>query len=260
LETKTNELFNLFVKEHGDIDPSYFNGVTTKFIHILEAVANVNITIYSIEKSPDEKLIGELVRRSIGLYPENVNLVQYQKHVSYVADPNELFALFRCKICSRFFKRSGNLKRHISSCTEKTTNVYPGGVYNPNDTIFKKLHELKIYVPKELQLFNNFAVYDFESYCEKDSESNESEIENREESALFQNTKKLVYLGQHVPISVSVCDNMQNEVKFICNKDPTQLVTEFCQHLATLSEKSRQIVQASHKKYLDQLETLFVAV
>ena len=76
-----------------------------------------------------------------------------------------------------------------------------------------------------LSLFNNFAVFDFESIC----------VEN---SSLI-DTETTTWVGKHEPISVSITSNHFQEPIFNCDPDPHSLVSTFVTTLENLAEKSK---------------------
>ena len=77
---------------------------------------------------------------------------------------NKVFKWFR-STCDKFFRRSSNLQRHLPKCEELLGNIYPRSFYQ----LFDKLKAFDIEVTEEKLLFNNFAVFDFESICVKSS-------------------------------------------------------------------------------------------
>ena len=227
IEGKALEYFESFLRYFGDRDKRYFRGVKTSEIPVLEKIADVNINIYSHTKSAENGgIIGQQIRRSLGIHSDTCNLLQVGKHVCYITNMTAFFQRYKCLTCSKFFTKSGNMLRHMRrDCTESVRNVYPGKVYNLSQTMFEKLEELGIVVEQKDRLFSHFAIFDFETYC------------SREE--LLKPTNTMDYQGKHIPISVSVCNNfVSTDPSFIHNADPQQLVTDFVNYLERLSEMS----------------------
>ena len=222
-EDETMCLFELFLKEGGDREKKYFRGVKMTDISILERVAQVNIHIYQLsETSETSTLTGEIVYRSLCLYDDTCHLLQVDKHVCYIKDLDSLFGRYICNLCDVVFNRRSNLIRHMKVCSEKTRDVYPGEVYKLQETIFEKLAEIGIVVAEEDRLFKNFAVFDFETFC------NESHLEP---------TATTEFIGEHIPVSVSICNNfISKEPFFLHNSDPQQLVVDFINYLEKLSD------------------------
>ena len=74
-------------------------------------------------------------------------------------------------------------------------------------------------------MFENLAVFDFESICVK--EETYKEIET---------TK---WIGKHVPISVSISPNLIAEPILLCNSDPRNLVSSFISALESLATQRK---------------------
>ena len=74
-------------------------------------------------------------------------------------------------------------------------------------------------------LFRNFAVFDFESICVKNSKLVETET--------------TTWVGKHESISVSIASNLLKEPIFICNTEPNSLVPAFVNSVESLAEKHK---------------------
>ena len=74
-------------------------------------------------------------------------------------------------------------------------------------------------------IFNNLAIFDFESICVPTEELKENTNYNLD--------------WKHVPISVSLESNLIDEPIFLYSKDPQNLKIEFVSNLELLAEKSR---------------------
>ena len=183
LEEEPSKLFNLFLLNSTNPDPSKFQGVCMDDIPSVEEIVGINIFIYGIDLI-DDSMVGELARRSIKKYEKNVQLIRYNKHICYVDNMNALFKAFRCPTCDTYFQKTGNLERHLVRCSERVKHIYPKNVYQLRETLFDKLDSFGIQYTDDQKLFTNLAVFDFES--EK-----------------FKNTETTTWIGKHVSISVS---------------------------------------------------------
>ena len=105
LEEETSKLFNLFLVNSTNPDPSKFQGVCMDDIPSLEHIVSVNIFIYDIDLI-DGAMVGELARRSIKRYEENVQLIPYSSHICYVDKINAHFKAFRCPTCDTYFQKT----------------------------------------------------------------------------------------------------------------------------------------------------------
>ena len=75
LEEETSKLFNLFLVNSTNPDPSKFQGVCMDDIPSVEDIVAINIFIYDIDFI-DGAMVGELARRSIKKYEKTVQLVR----------------------------------------------------------------------------------------------------------------------------------------------------------------------------------------
>ena len=128
LEEETSKLFNLFLVNSTNPDPSKFQGVCMDDIPSVEDIVSIINFIYDIELI-DGAMVGELARRSIKKYEKNVQLIRYNSHICYVDNINALFKAFRCPTCDTYFQKTGNLERHLVSCSERVKHIYPKNVY-----------------------------------------------------------------------------------------------------------------------------------
>ena len=173
----------------------------------------------------DGELIGELCRRSIQKYEKNVKLLRYNNHICYVNNINALFKVFQCTSCDTFFSKTGNLERHLVTCSDRVKHIYPKNVYELRETLFEKLDAFNVPYKNEQKRFKNLAIFDFESICFK------------EES--FKQTETTTWIGKHVPISVSISSNLIPEPIFLCNANPHHLISSFITALGGLATQSK---------------------
>ena len=128
LEEETSKLFNLFLVNSTNPDPSRFQGVCMENIPYVEVIVAVNVFIYDIDFI-DGAMVGELARRSIKKYEKSVQLIRYKSHICYVDNINALFKAFRCPTCDTYFQKRGNLERHLVRCSERVKHIYPKNEY-----------------------------------------------------------------------------------------------------------------------------------
>ena len=193
LEEETSKLFNLFLVNSTNLDLSKFQGVCRDYIPSVEDMVGINFFLYNIDLI-DNAMVGELARRSIRKYEKSVQLIRYNSHICYVENIQALFKAFRCPTCDTYFQKTGNLERHLVRCSERVKHIYPKNVYQLRETLFDKLDSFSIQYTDDQKLFNNLAVFDFESICIPEEK--------------FKNTKTTTWIGKHVPISVSISSNL----------------------------------------------------
>ena len=190
----------------------------------------LNIFRYDIDFVNGE-LIGDLCRRSIQKYGKSVKLLRYNKHICYVNNINALFKAFRCTTCDTFFSKTGNLERHLVTCSECVEYFYPKNVYELRETLFEKLDAINIPNRSVQKLFKNLALFDFESICVKDE--------------AYKQTETTMWIGKHVPISVSISSNLIPEPNFLYNTNPHHLILSFITALEGLATQSKAQMKLS---------------
>ena len=228
LEEETSKVFILFVNNSGEGDPSKFQVVHMTDFPKVEEMLHLNIFLYDND-FVDGELIGELYRRSIQIYENSVKLLRYNNHICYVNNINALFKAFRCTTCDTFFSKTGNLERHLVTCSHRVEYIYPKNVYELRETLFEKLDAINISHRNEQELFKNLSKLDFESICVK------------EES--YKQTETTTWIGRHVPISVSISSNWIPEPIFLCNANPHNLISSFITALEGLATQSKAQVK-----------------
>ena len=166
LEEETSNFLNLFLNNSEEGDISQFQGVHLNDIPKIEDLLQLNTFLYDINFVGGE-LIGELARRSIQGYENSVKILRNSNHICYVNNCNALFNAFRCATCDTFFSKTGNLERHLVTCSDRVKHIYPKNVYELRETPFEKLDAFNIPYKNEQKLFKNLAVFNFESICVK---------------------------------------------------------------------------------------------
>ena len=142
---------------------------------------------------------------------------------------NALFKAFRCPTCDTYFQKTGNLERHLVSCSERVKHIYPKNVYELRETIFDKLDSFDLQYTDDQRLFANLAVFDFESICIPEEK--------------FKNTETTTWIGKHIPISVSISSNVITKPIFLCNSNPRDLVESFIDAVEGLAEQSKALMK-----------------
>ena len=224
LEEETSKLFNLFLVNSTYPDPSKFQGVCMDDIPSVEDIVGINIFIYDIDLV-DGAMVEEVARRSIKKYEKKVQLMRYNSHICYVDKIHAFFKAFRRPTCDTYFQKTGNLERHLVSCSERVKHISPKNVYQLRETLFDKLDSFGIQYTDDQKLFTNLAVFDFESNCIPEEK--------------FKNTKTTTWIGKHVPISVSISSNLIAEPKFLCKSNPRDLVGSFIDAVEGLATQSK---------------------
>ena len=225
LEEDTSKTFNLFLNnsEDGDVSKK-FQGVHLNDIPKIEDLLQLNIFLYDID-FVDRELIGELCRRSTQKYENSVKLLRYNIHICYVNNKNALFIAFRCTTCDTIFSKTGNLERHLVTCSDRVKHIYPQNAYELRETLFEKLDVFKISYRNEQKLFKNLEIFDSESVCVKEDS--------------YKQTETTTWIGNYVPISISISSNLIPEPIFLCNANPYHLISSFITALEELETQSK---------------------
>ena len=190
----------------------------------VEEMLQLKIFLYDFDFL-DGELTGELCRRSIQKYENSVKFLRYNNHIRYVNNINALFKSFRCTTCDTFFSKTGNLERHLVTCSDRIKHIHPKNLYKLRETLFEKLDAFNTQYGSEQKMFKNLAIIDFESICVK------------EES--YKQTETIIWIGKHVPISVSISSNLIPEPIFLYNTNLHHLISSFIIALEELATQSK---------------------
>ncbi|KAJ8306861.1 hypothetical protein KUTeg_014945 [Tegillarca granosa] len=206
-----------------------FSGVALEEFPKFEECYKVNLEAYTIT----EEGYAFSVYKSRGRYESSMYVNLYQNHASYINNFATYAQKFQCQMCQRLFNRSNKLRVHQKTCTKQTTFKYPGGFHQAQLSIFDKLDEFGIHVSQKERTFEWFIVYDFEAMLQKTDQKQ---------------TDYLQWTAQHVPISVSICSNVEGYTDAMCFIDPNQerLVEQM---IAAMSEISEKVIEMAGKKW-----------
>ena len=127
LGEETSKFFNLFINKKDGLSADQFQGVHVNDIPFVEDLLSPNIVLYDID-IVDGNIIGELARRSMQKYNNTVRLLRYNSHICNISNFNAVFQAFSCPNYDTFFNRTFNLDWHLTTCSERVKNVYPGNV------------------------------------------------------------------------------------------------------------------------------------
>ena len=229
-EKLEEEDFNLFRNNSEEGDVSKLQGVHSNDISKVDDLLQLNIFLYDID-FVDGELIGELYRRNIQKYEKSVKLLRYNNNICYVNNINAFFKAFRCTTCDTFFSKTGNLERHLVTCSHRVKHIYPKIVYELRETLFEKLDAFNIPYRNEQKLFKNLGIFDFESICV--------------EEGSYKQTETTTWFGKHVPIINSISSNLIPEPIFLCNANPHYLISFFITALERLATQSKAQMKLS---------------
>ena len=162
---------------------------------------------------------------------------------------NKYSRCFICERCDASFPKAYRLQRHKRSCEAKVKRVYPGGVYHPSQTIFKKIEEGGIAVPPKLKYSRYRATFDIEVYYP------------RHGTNLPKKWDKLEYTAEHQLLSISVASNVPGCKQPRCfvveeegREAALQTVTPFVEHLERIAEQASELEGSCFAPLLKRLE------
>ena len=221
-----------------------FEGVTIDELHKVEATFDVNVCVYKLVPTGNEKTKAEIVRRSLCSYAQTMYLNLYETHFSYIKDINTYSHSWRCRNCeTSLWKNPKDLLRHERTCTEGIKRVYKGGVYHPPPSVFERLDDEGIVVEKMLRYYPYRATFDFESYFS--------------DERLPANSDKLQWSARHIPLSVSVASNVPGHETpqcYVTDGDSDKLVGDMMASRSAISDAAYDLLKPSHESVLDQLK------
>ena len=206
-----------------------FKGIRIADLPQFEECFSVKLNVYSL--NPDQSCV-KVYTTIMDVQDEVVTTLDlnlFESHFSLIINMTLYAKNYGCHFCGRSFPLLSKLKAHEKCCCSRVRYTYPGGIYKSPLTIFEEMKlTLGIEVPKELQVYPCFAVYDFEALLKK--------VETGEEEE-----GRTVWTTEHVPICVSVCSNVSGYTApyAITDDDPDNLVKSMCDHLELIQIKAK---------------------
>lgn len=202
-----------------------------------ESFFKVNMEVYSLE----EDGLARSIYKSRGLQETTMYVNMYENHLSYIRDFSMYAQKYQCKSCDRHFDHAGHLHRHQRACSNQTKFVYPGGFYRPTESIFERLNEFGINVPDDQRTFPWFVCYDFEAVLQK--------VTDRP-------TEMLEWTQKHVPVSVSICSNVENNKEPFCivEQDQDKLVQQMVAAMKCIANRVYELADEKWGWVLEEID------
>ena len=166
-----------------------FSGVSLFDFVELENFYKINIVAYELENNK-----AKLIQRSRELYNETMKVNVFENHLSLIVDFEKYCCVYQCKHCDKPWYQNYNYYRHTKIYLTTVRESFPEGVYHKPYTIFEKLEQIGIQVPKQDCIYPYYACYDFEAYLCRDQ--------------LPENRPKLLFEARHVPMSVGIASSV----------------------------------------------------
>ena len=220
---ETSKMITLFLENFKGTSTASFQGVYMKDNPIVEDLVQKNIFLYDIDLV-DGAMIEE-VAGIVGKHFNTFQFLRYYSHIRYVTKFIALFEASRCPPCDLFINSAGNLERHLTICRKRVKHNFPKNVNQLRETLVDNFDSFGILCTHNQKLFNNMAIFDFESFYVED--------EN------FKDTEATAWIGKHIPISVSILSNFIQECNFVHVPNPRDLVSAFIDALEKLAAESK---------------------
>ena len=221
-----------------------FAGVTLEDLSKIEATFDVNVVVYKLVATGNEKTMAEIVRRSPCQYIETMYLNLYETHFSYIRDIKVYSHSYKCSKCGEsLWKYPSLLKRHELTCEGGIRRVYKGGVYHTTPSIFQRLDDEGIVVDEALRYYPYRATFDFECFFTGDN--------------LPADTNTLQWSARHVPLSVSIASNVpgyEDARCYVTDGDADKLVADMMTRLNTISDAAFASLLPLYADVLNELE------
>ena len=126
LEEETSKIFNIFMSRMDGLSSSQFQVVHMNKVLFVEDLLLLNILLYHIDIVRGN-FVGELALRSAQKHESTVRLLRYNKPICYVNNRKAVFQSFQSPNCDTFsekHKKTFNLERNFTTCSEQVKNVY----------------------------------------------------------------------------------------------------------------------------------------
>ena len=230
--------------EYTDTPVRHFAGVTLDELDKVETTFDVNVCVYKLVPTGNEKTKADIVRRSLCSYAQTIYLNLYETHFSYIKDINTYCHSWRCRNCeTSLWKSPYHLHRHESTCEAGVNRIYKGGVYQPPSSIFQRLDDEGITVPEALRFYPFRATFDFECFFDRDNVPADSD--------------RVQGIARHVPLSVSLASNVPGYEPaqcYVTDGDSDKLVADMMSHLHAVSDAAFESLKPSYESVLNELE------
>ena len=213
-----------------------FLGIAMEQFPEFETKFCTNLEVYSLR----EDGFAQSVYKSRGQHPTTMYVNLYENHLSYIRNFAMYAQKYQCKTCECHFKNAWLLHRRQKSCANKTKFVYPGGFHRAREDIFQELDQYEIHVPEDQRTYPWFVCYDFEALLQKIQDCP---------------TESLQWTHKHIPISVSICSNVEGHREPICIVE----IDEDClvqQMVLSLNVIANRVLELAEEKWGWVLEAI----
>ena len=239
LERKTKELFERYLSEM-KILATDFSGISLVELEDASRIFDIGISVFS----QNENGATETVFRTIK--EDNVMHIHlYKEHFSYIKDLKLFSRSFRCGKCNKLFPTLYRQRRHTATCDAATRDIYVGGAFEPNRTIFDKLEDFGINIPSELRFYPYRACFDIECALVRDTG--------------VDNSARVEFSAKHLLASISVCSNVPGHEQPTClisTGCQKELVKRFIEVITEISDVSNELMRERFSEYMEAVHQI----
>ncbi|KAL5262624.1 hypothetical protein ACHWQZ_G008128 [Mnemiopsis leidyi] len=239
LERKTKELFERYLSET-KIMALEFSGVSLNELEEASRIFDIGICVFS----QNENGATENVFRT--LKEDNVMHIHLHKeHFSYIKNLKLFSHSFRCGKCNKLFPTLFRQRRHSATCEAATRDIYVGGAFEPNRTIFDKLEDFGIVIPSDLRFYPYRACFDIECALVRDTG--------------VDNSARVEFSAKHLLASVSVCSNVPGHEQPTClisTGCEKELVKRFIEVVTEISDISSGLMRERFSEYMEAVHQI----
>lgn len=239
LENKTKKLFEQYITETR-LTAAEFEGLSLHDLEDASRIFEIGIFVYS----QNENDTTELVFRT--LKEDNVLCLNlYKKHFSFIKDLKKFSRSFRCDQCNKLFPSAYRQRRHTATCDAATRDIYKGGTFEPNRTIFDQLEDFGVEIPVELHYFPYRVCFDIE--CALIPETG------------VENSTRVEFNARHLLASISVCSNVPGHLQpqcLITTGCEKELVKRFIALVIEISDLSHELMKERFSDYLEAIHQI----
>ena len=216
---------------------SFDKGVIIDDLPIIEMFFDVAINVYCLDEDGNADII---YLSRLSFKPMHLNL--YENHFMYINNFKTFAKRFQCQMCDRVFDQACHLTRHSETCCTEKEEIYLGGKYRKDRTIFERLELEEFEIPDEDRYFPFFSCFDYEAIQKPRHEK----IKGRE------------ILFKHEPATFSICSNIPGHTEVvheISDGDPQRLVDKMVEIQLKQQTTSSSLMREKFSYIIDPLNS-----
>ena len=222
-------------------DATRFPGVVLEDLWELESLFDISIKVFDLH----ENKTSSVVWSSGNNRTHDLNLNIYENHFSLITDVATYCRTFICKTCSHCFTTKYRAIAHRCESSECVHFMFRGSSYTKKKTVFDRLKDVGIHIPKEKTYYPYRITFDIETYLNRES--------------VPPPTDNCTYEALHELMSVSVCSNVpsfQEPQCFVSDGDKEKLVRRFVKYLLAIAKKAKRAMFIKYRRYREKLQVL----